>query len=288
MVKLTMLNTMAAPDFVRALDRHIECRMTVLDLKDLVFGKRIVDLTEEEAGRARELIRERGLSVFCFSTQLFEPEIELGEAVFRQDHLEKVNHTLEIARILQPTMIRLLAAQTSRRAAVKDSVAYLRSEHSWALPLYGEAIDRIHEAGFHTTIENETGRCVLSNPQEIIDFFGELDRADKVSFTWDVQNLWELGTFPSLEAYRQFKHLVRYYHLKGGQQDDGSSDLRWRSSLEDASWPVAEITREVVADGATQVICLNGSHGDVKEGYDYENIVGRDMDFIRNAVPDIE
>ena len=287
MVDLTVLNTMASSDFSEALERHQEWGMKFLDLKDWVFGKRIVDLTEEEALRARDLIQHHGLFVHCFSTQLFEPEVELGEEVFRRDHLGKVDHTIEIARILQPEMIRLLAAQTTRRATVGDSVAYLKAEHPWALPLYAEAIDQVHEAGFHTTIENETGQCILANPNEILGFFRELDRPGKVSFTWDVQNLWELGTFPSIEVYQAIKHLVRYYHLKGGQHNDSSTDLCWRSSLEDASWPVVEITRQVVADGATPVICLNGSHGDKKAGYDYTDIVQRDMDFIRSAIPEI-
>ena len=56
----------------------------------------------------------------------------MGEEVFRRDHLGKVDHTIEIARILQPEMIRLLAAQTTRRATVGDSVAYLNPKWSWA------------------------------------------------------------------------------------------------------------------------------------------------------------
>jgi hypothetical protein len=90
---------------------------------DLGFGKRIVDLTLEEAERARELMQDRGLSVYCFSTQLLEPDIELGEAVFRDEHLEKVNHTIEIARIMQPKMIRSAGGPASR-AAIADSSAY--------------------------------------------------------------------------------------------------------------------------------------------------------------------
>ena len=73
MVELTVLNTMASNDFVRALDLHVEWGLTFLYLKDLVFGKGIVDLTDAEAIRARELIDARGLSIYCFSTQLFEP-----------------------------------------------------------------------------------------------------------------------------------------------------------------------------------------------------------------------
>ena len=92
---------------------------------------------------------------------------------------------------------------------------------------------------------------------------------------------------PPRTSRRAFRHLVRYYHLKGGQHNETCRDLVWRSSLEDASWPVVEITREVIADGATPVICMNGSHGEKKEGYDYTDIVQRDMDFIRNAIPEI-
>ena len=73
MVELTVLNSMASSDFVEALDRHLQWGLKVLDLKDLVFDKRIVDLTLDEAERARELMLERELSVYCFSTHLFGP-----------------------------------------------------------------------------------------------------------------------------------------------------------------------------------------------------------------------
>ena len=53
MVELTVLNTMASSDFVCALERHLEWSLKLLDLKDLVFGKRIVDLTAAEAARER-------------------------------------------------------------------------------------------------------------------------------------------------------------------------------------------------------------------------------------------
>ena len=60
MIELTVLNTMASSDFSKALNRHHEWGLKFLDLKDLVFGKRIVDLTEEEALQARELIQDHG------------------------------------------------------------------------------------------------------------------------------------------------------------------------------------------------------------------------------------
>ena len=60
-----------------------------------------------------------------------------------------------------------------------------------------------------------------------------------------------MGTIPSLGVYEQLRPLIAYFHLKGGQSGEGSTALRWRSSLEDATWPVGEITRQVVADGVS-------------------------------------
>ena len=96
-----------------------------------------------------------------------------------------------------------------------------------------------------------------------------------------------MGTYPTLDVYYKLKGLISYYHLKGGQQSDENSDLYWRSSLEDASWPVVEITRQVVMDGLSQMICLNVSHGQAKAGYDYNNMTKRDLDFIRRAIAEI-
>jgi hypothetical protein len=102
-----------------------------------------------------------------------------------------------------------------------------------------------------------------------------------VSFTWDVQNFWQMGSFPSLEVYRALRPLIRYYHVKGGLCVEPRGKLVYRSALEDASWPVEEITREVLRDAVSPVICLNPPHGDTKEGYDYEDLTRRDLAFLR-------
>ena len=285
--KLTLLNNMAAAAFEDALDRHVAWGLEVLDLKAGIFGRGIVDLTDEEAERAADLIRARNLSVYCFSTELFSRDIELGEREFRENHLGKIDRTIEIAEYLRPKVIRLLSARTSRRAEIEDSIPYIRAEHPWLIPLYAEAVDRLHRAGYKATIENEVPQNIFSTPGEILDFFEALGRPGRVSFTWDVQNLWQMGTYPTVEVYDKLKGIIGYYHLKGGQHDSEGTDLCWKSSLEDASWPVVEITAHVVADGVSPVICLNSSHGKQKDGYDYSDITERDLDFIRSAIPEI-
>ena len=136
MVEVTILNSMAGREFEQALDQHVSWDIEILDLKDAIFGKNIVQLTEEQAADAAILIRERGLSVYCFSTGLFHGDIELGEKRFREDYLDRIGYVIELAGILQPNMIRLLSARTSRRAEVKNSVEYIRANHPWLIPFY--------------------------------------------------------------------------------------------------------------------------------------------------------
>lgn len=286
-VQLTMLNSMASRDFAASLDRHVQWGIRVLDLKDGIFGKGLLGLSDDEVRRAAKMIGQRDLRVHCLSTGLFCDELEKGEAAFRTAHLSKVSRAIELARAFEPRFIRLLSARTSRRGEIADSAAYIRKEHPWLIDLYAQAVEAIDQAGFEPTIENEVGGCIFAKPEEILGFFELLDAGDRVSLTWDVQNLWEQGTFPSMAIYRQLKPLIRYLHLKGGMHDGNGTALCWGSSLEDASWPVMEITRAAVADGVSPVLCLNPPHGRPKEGYDGSNRLERDLAFLRREIPEI-
>ena len=287
-VRLTMLNFMAGEDFVEALDRTVSWGVKDLDLKDSMFGRGILDLSDEQLVQVSDLVAERDLSVYCLSTTLFFDPIEKGRSFFETNHLARVSRAIEAAQALRPRFIRLIGARMDARGEVEDSTSYILREHPWLIPMYREAVDRICEAGFVPTIENEILDCIWSCPNEIVSFFEQLDRPNKVSFTWDVQNLWEAGTFPTLEVYETLKPLIGYYHLKGGQCEEAGGKLKWASSLEDASWDVVGITSRAVADGLSEVICLNPSHGERKDGYDYEAVIKRDLDFLRREIQEIE
>ena len=282
-VKFTMLNSMADADFNLALEKLARWRIDVLDLKDSIFGRSVADLTDEEAVRAHELISAKSMSVHCLSTGLFGGDIERGEAAFEKDRAG-VARIIEIARILRPHFIRLMSASSSRRADIADSASHIAKNCPWLPGLYGEAIDAIAGAGFAVTIENGIGGSIFSNPPEIVRFFEMLGAEDRVSLTWDVQNLWLEGTFPSLEVYRALKPLIGYVHFKGGMAEAGGSALRWLSTLEDASWPVLEILREVASDSTSPVVCLNDPHGDPQPGYEVGGIARRDLAFLRRSI----
>ncbi|MDD5261084.1 MAG: TIM barrel protein [Methylacidiphilales bacterium] len=270
--RLTMLNAMAGHEIEPALDRHVEWGLKDLDLKDQVYGKSIIDLNPDEAERLVGAMQRRGLSAYCFSTILFHEPLTPGEAHFRNSALAALPRTLAVARMVKPKLIRLLDPRGSGRFP------------DWMIGLYREAVDQISAAGFQTTIENECHDCLFGNVENIIDFFQRLDRPRTATFTWDIQNLWSNGTFPSLEVYHKLKPWMNYVHFKGGQSETPGGSLKWKSSLADASWPVQDIARQVLRDAISPVWCLNSSHGDHKPGVDYSNVTQNDMAFLRKVI----
>lgn len=286
-VRLTVLNDIVHSDFERSLDIQKSWGIELVDLRSKIYGKSFLELTDEEAARAVRALETRGMKVYCLSSGLFFDDIEKGEAYFREKHLGAVAALIEAARRFRPSVVRLLSATFGLRKRVADSMKHMEEHHPWVIPLYREAIDRIAGAGYKVTIENEVKDNILTTPEEIVGFFTRLDRPNQTTFTFDVQNLWLMGTFPSLEVYRTLAPWIGYYHLKGGMADETGTRLRWKSSLADASWPVLDITRAVVRDGRCEAICLNPSHGDDLEGYDYEQLDRRNAEFLKSSIPEI-
>lgn len=284
MAQITILNDMVSQDFTASLDIQKFWGIKVLDLRHNIFGKNLAGLTIDEAKAAAEQIAERDMSVYCLSSAIFLNDIELGRNAFANRYDSEIEHIIRIAEVLKPKVVRLLSARSSKRDTYPDSVEYMEVNHPWVIPMYREAVDRIHSAGIQVTIENEAKKCIWSKPNEIIGFFRELNRPDKVSLTFDVQNIWFEGTFPTMQVYRELQPLIGYYHLKGGQAGESGDRLVWQSALDDASWPVVEMTKQVLADKATEVICLNPSHGEVKPGYDYNDLDKRNYDYVKKII----
>lgn len=285
--EITMLNFMADPDFIKSLDKQLEWGISILDLKDYIYGKSLIDLSDEEAIDAAKNISDRGMTVYCFSTILFSGDIELGEEAFRTNYLDKLNRILELATVLNPKVIRLLAPQCSKRKNFTNILPYIKKNHPWLIPMYKEAIYKIDQAGFKATIENEANNCILSRPEEILGFFKDLDCQEKVFLTFDIQNLWQMGTYPSVEVYEMLSDITKYFHLKGSQSLDDGGYTHYATCLEDASWPVVEVTQKAINSGQEVIICLNPLKGEKKFDYDYEDITKRDLDYLKNELKEV-
>lgn len=281
---ITILNAMAGREFEAALDRHVKWGLTRLDLKDNIFGKNVSDLSDRELAAASRMISERGLNVYAISTSLFSENLEAGEPVFREKHLGAISRVLEIARALSPAIVRLIAPSTTKRRSLTDAVQYAKSESPWIFDQLDDAIARIADAGFTTVIENESSASLISRPDEALAFFASLANSEKAMFTWDVVNMWQVGTFPTVEVYEALRPIVGYIHFKGGQSEGPSGPLKWKSPLDEASWPVRDITARLVRDGVCRAICINPPHGEIRPGTDPSGWVERDIEYLRELL----
>ena len=284
-VQLTVLNSMAGHEIEACMDQHLAWGLRVLDLKDRIFGKGVEHLSETEAEQVAALASDRGLSVHTLSTCVFHSDVEVGEEAFRKQWFPLLENAIAVSKIIKPGQVRLLMGGAHRRADVLDSSVYLAECHSWVYDVYREAVDRISDAGFRVVIENEVRGCLFSSAQEILSFFDMLDRSDAVSLIWDAQNLWQMGTFPTLDVYRMLKPIIGMIHVKGGRAEVSGGPLVWKAGLEDASWPVVPILKAAISDGLSPVICLNSSHGQRSE--DYVEDVAENLAFLRREIEEI-
>lgn len=282
--ELTLLNSMAGDDIAASIARQQAWGIRCLDLKDHLFGRAIADLDPEQGIRLAGLIAAAGLRVHTASTGIGYGVVEQGETAFRAAFDPQIERMCALIPLLRPTQVRLLSAKTSRRALLCDAITYLRREHAWLFAWYREAVDRLAATGVAVVIENEIGDCCVSRPEEALDLLAAIDRP-QLRLIWDIVNLWQLGTYPSVAVYRQLAPVIGMVHLKGGRSDVPGGRLRWRSGLADASWPVRELVAAILADRITPVLCLNPPHGEAHP--DFAVDYAADLAFLRATFPEI-
>ncbi len=285
-VALTMLNSMGG-DLPRSLDRHVELGFSLCDLKDRLFGKALEDLDDRELDELGQLLRARNLKVHCLSTSLGHVDLALGKAAWVSANDGILDRVLAAASLLDPTVIRVIAAtDTTRRQGGSGNVRQEFERHPWLPAAYDAIISRINLAGFSAVVENEARDCIVTSPADVLDFFTALSPGLRVRYTWDVQNMWEMGTAPSLEVLRALLPRLGMLHLKGGRAGP-EGKLRTASSLAAATWPVMDIVRAAIEESDIEVICLNPSHGERASGYDTFAVAREDAHFLRINDPRI-
>jgi sugar phosphate isomerase/epimerase len=267
------------------MDRHRALGLRLLDLKDGWFGKQVEHWTTSETERVAAAASARRLRVATISTSIGGGALERGEAAYRAD-LDRVGHVVELARILEPTRIRLVAPSLAERS-VADAVEIARQRHPWIFPLLREAVDRLEATGAEVVFENESPGTVFGRPDEVLGFFRELARP-RARMIWDVGNWWHFGCsrIPSLADALALMPVIGMLHLKGGRAETPGGPLRWQAQLAGTSWDVEGVVGAVIAAGVAPLICLNPPHGAVRAGAPYD--CRADLEFLRATFPEIE
>lgn len=266
--ELTALNVMASWDFDAATRQFADWGLRWIDLWGSIYGDSVETLSADSAHRAVDAMAAAGLQPYCLSSRVFDDDVQQGEQAFRAKHFADLDRVLASAQILRPRFVRIISGRLAD--AGPDPIGRLLREYPWVAGVYREAIDAINQAGFEATMENEATDCFTVQPADFVRFLDWVQPPTTFRITWDIQNAWKLGAYPTLEAFRELEPFIGYVHLKGGAAEpDDPEQLRWNVGLDAATWPVVEITQAVVDSGVSPVICLNPSHGTWRSDYDY-------------------
>ena len=295
MASLTMLAEMMATDTEGAVRRLREVDIVSLDLKGHVFGRSIEDLDDLRRERLAQLLDETGTSIHCLSTSLGAYDIHVvGEKEFRTRLGHGVANIVTTLGYVEAQLVRLFGCALRNDQHRPDEAADLLP--AWVYESYRDAGSAIAHAGATLTLENEPD-SVLSDPSAAVRFFERLDAPD-VGFTWDIQNMWCAGTYPSVEVYEQLWEFMNYVHVKGGRSTAAApQQLVYRSDLEHATWPVEELVGRVIADGVSPIVCINSPGGEVPPDYEHGSLANRramcvseaiaDVSYLRRTFPDL-
>jgi sugar phosphate isomerase/epimerase len=279
---------MAGADLPVALDRFVSLGLRFVDLKDRIWERKVEDLDDRQLASVERLLRERGLAVHCVSTSLGAMKIDEGEIAWRRTQADVLQRVLNVAAVVRPRYIRILGIQfTGARPHLPPTFDEALAAHPWMPSAYGEIMRAIDAAGYFACLENEARHCALATPDDVVKFFAALRilLADvPCSYVWDVQNMWQMGSFPSLAGYAAVRPFTEILHLKGGRAD-ASGRLHEACGLREASWPVVPLLTEICGDGKVEMICLNPSHGRRPASFDIWQVVQDDIEFLREHVP---
>src|SRR5260370_18077558 len=124
-----------------------------------------------------------GMEVYCLASVLGHQRVDvIGQDQFRATLLQGMENLLETARIVRPTMIRLLACCLAPRRDGGNHHLRLEREVPWVYEVYREVIDLAAGAGMSVTIENKPD-SLFSSPTKTLSSLDSLNHASQDHYT---------------------------------------------------------------------------------------------------------
>lgn len=189
-------------DLGAALDAMADTGMTGVELR-IVFGRNIVDLTDEEVLQARALVEARGMRVLSIASPLLKcvlpggPPIDerfqqdvFGSAHTIEDQPRLTARAFEVARLTGAPIIRVFSGwRTVDPPAVYGQVA----------EALARLADQALERGVIIGLENEHA-CNVGTAAEAARLLADVDHP-ALKLIWDPANAFVLGETPHPAGY---------------------------------------------------------------------------------------
>jgi sugar phosphate isomerase/epimerase len=192
-----------------------------------LWGKNVMNLTEGELGRAKQLISRQRLEVSDIASPIFKynlpdmPAREEKRDTFRADFTDQDSDSLlqksfELARFFGTTRVRIF----SFWRAANPEKAYPQVRERLA-----QAASLAAKSGIVLVLENEN-ECNIGTGKELGRALRDVN-SPALRGNWDPGNAAMLGETPYPEGYKQVQGLFAHMHIKDVRRDPTEGKLVW-------------------------------------------------------------
>jgi sugar phosphate isomerase/epimerase len=231
-----------SPDIQTAVRSMSEIGMTGAELR-MVFGKNIIDLSDSELDRAKQIVSDRGLKIIGIASPLLKcdlpdaPEVDprfqqdMFAAQYKfEDQPRLSKRAFEIARKLDASIIRVF----SYWRTIRPDECFERVVEALA-----KLADDAKRQDVIIGLENEHA-CNIATGAEAGRILRALDHPN-LKIVWDPANAYVSGETPFPDGYRQMPVArIAHVHAKDCKLDGhkplwgplGEQDVDWKAQIE--------------------------------------------------------
>src|SRR5947209_6516793 len=231
-----------SPDLETAIRSMSETGMTGAELR-MVFGKNIVDLTDEELDRAIAIVRGRGLEIISIASPLLKcvlPDAPEVDARFQQDIFAS-RHTFADQPRLAARAFEIARRAGARIVRVFSYWRTVRPEACFdrALEALRDLADQAARHDLIIGLENEHA-CNIATGAEAARLFSALEHPN-LKLVWDPANALVSGAIPFPDDYSKLPpERIAHVHAKdcritGDHKHTwvelGTGDVDWKGQM---------------------------------------------------------
>jgi sugar phosphate isomerase/epimerase len=204
MVKLSGFADEISPDLELQLGTLDSLQIRFLELRG-VWGKNVLDLSNEELDTVKEQLHQRGIGVSAIGSPIGKVGIGSDFAEYRS----RVQRAIDVANKMETPYIRMFSFYCEDRDADRDEV--MRRMQAM--------VDMAASGGVVMLHENEKG-IYGEQPDRCLDMH-ETVQGDSFRATFDPANFVQAGVRPYDEAFPLLEPYVVYFHVKDAVMGEG-------------------------------------------------------------------
>jgi L-ribulose-5-phosphate 3-epimerase len=211
-----------SPDLEKALSSMAEAGMTGAELR-MVFGKNILNLTDEELDRAIAMVRDRGMEIVSIASPVLKcvlPDAPEVDARFQQDSFASTHTFADQPRLAA----RAFEIANRAGAGVIRVFSYwrtVRPEECFTriVDALGGLAEQAREHGVIIGLENEHA-CNIGTGEETGRLMVAIDHPN-LKVVWDPANALVAGETPFPDGYRRIPtSRIAHVHAKDCTVED--------------------------------------------------------------------